>query len=192
MPKTEAVDYKAFMKSNLKKAPYVLKPNEGGSSIDTIIARDLSKVNEDQIKHIFNKHQTMLLQEMIDGIEITVSILGDVALEVIEIIPPKEEEFNYANKYNGKSQEICPPKNVSSWLQKEAKLLAETLHKLCDCRDMSRTDIMIDKTNRLYVLETNTIPGLTDQSLLPKAALASGISMSELCNSLVDMALARA
>jgi len=117
-------------------------------------------------------------------------VLGNEALPVIEIVPPDDQEFDYENKYNGATQEICPPQHISEADQAEAKRLAERIHQLCGCQDMSRTDIIISE-GKFYILETNTIPGLTDQSLFPKAASAADINMVELCDRLVQNALNR-
>jgi D-alanine-D-alanine ligase len=136
-------------------------------------------------------HENLLLQELIEGREITVAVLLGAALPVVEIIAPEGKEFDYDNKYNGTTKELCPPENVSEETQQKAQKLAFDIHKLTECRDMSRTDMIITKDDDLYVLETNTIPGLTAQSLLPKAANTAGISMIALCSKLVEAVLAR-
>jgi D-alanine-D-alanine ligase len=185
VPKTAVVTEKQFEKSPLAEQSFVLKPNDGGSSIDTFIVRDPSDANDKAIKDAFGHHNTMLLQELIDGVEITVAVLGDEALPVIEIVPPAGSEFDYENKYNGKTQELCPPKHVNIEIQKEAQALAKQIHELTRCQDISRTDMIITKDGELYVLETNTMPGLTEESLVPKAAREAGISMFRLCAKLV-------
>jgi D-alanine-D-alanine ligase len=185
VPATEEVTEKQFKDSPLSKKPFVLKPNDGGSSIDTFIIRDPANLDSSAIKQAFSRHDKMLLQELIQGVEITVAILGSQALPVIEIIPPAGGEFDYENKYNGQTRELCPPQHVSKENQQKAQALAKGIHDLTGCRDLSRTDIIITADNTLYVLETNTIPGLTEESLVPKAAAVSGISMLSLCAKLV-------
>jgi D-alanine-D-alanine ligase len=169
--------------------PYVLKPIEGGSSIDTYIVRDPVIAPFGQIADTFHRHPTMLLEQLIVGTELTVGILKDQALPVIEIIPPADGEFDYENKYNGATQELCPPLHISVPVQQAAQALALRAHQETGCRDFSRTDIMCDANNNLYILETNTIPGLTDQSLFPKMAATAGIDMPALCDTLVQLAL---
>lgn len=191
VPETELVDISGYHKSKITKKPYVLKPNDGGSSIDTLIVRDLESIDSTTIEQAFTRHDVLLLQGLIEGDETTVGVLGDSPLAVIEIIPPQDSEFDYENKYNGKTQELCPPQHVSIDLQEQAQILAKSIHELTGCRDMSRTDIIITPSQELYVLETNTIPGLTEQSLFPKAAAQAGINMPELCDQLVRAALAR-
>ncbi len=188
VPRTELIDMAAYQNSELGKIPHVLKPNDGGSSIDTFIVRDLGNADNKEIEAAFRRHETLLLQELIAGTEITVAVLGTESLPIVEIIPPPNQEFDYENKYNGATQELCPPPHVSQVLQEQAGALAATIHQLTGCRDMSRTDIIIHG-DELYVLETNTIPGLTSQSLLPKAAAAAGYDMATVCSKLVELAL---
>jgi D-alanine-D-alanine ligase len=180
-----------YQANPLAAKPYVLKPVSGGSSIDTFIVRDLANAPHDQIRDAFVRHEQMLLEELIEGIELTVGVLGGQPLPVIEIVPPEGAEFDYENKYNGATQELCPPEHVSSELQAQAQELALKAHQLAGCRDFSRTDIMIDRSNELVILETNTIPGMTDQSLFPRMAATAGIPMPELCDRLAAMAAKR-
>jgi D-alanine-D-alanine ligase len=190
-PSTELVTYQAFRDSPLSAMPFVLKPNDGGSSIDTHVIRNVSSVDLVSFVPVFERHESMILQELISGTEITVAVVGEKALPVIEIIPPADQEFDYENKYNGATQEICPAISVNAAMQTQAQELAVNIHTLSGCQDMSRTDMIITNAGDLYVLETNTIPGLTDQSLLPKAAAAAGMPMQDLCDRLVKRALAR-
>jgi D-alanine-D-alanine ligase len=122
----------------------------------------------------------MLIEQLVEGNEVTVGILGDEALPVIEIIPPKDQEFDYENKYNGATAELCPPVNVSEELQRKAQELAVAVHNATGCRHLSRTDIMINNTGDLYIIDTNTLPGLTGQSLYPKAAAEAGYDWAQL------------
>lgn len=188
----ELVDAENFRNSPLITRPFVLKPPKGGSSIDTILVRDVGNLPWERIELDFKKHRQLLLEELIEGTEITVGVVGTTSLTVIEIIPPANAEFDYENKYNGATQELCPPLHVSDDIQRQAQSLALRIHQLCDCKGMSRTDMMINNAGELIVLETNTIPGMTEQSLLPKAAQTDGISMPQLVDSLVKDALARA
>lgn len=170
--------------------PYVLKPIEGGSSLDTQIVRSPNDQTKAEAADLLEKYSKMLLEPIIEGTEITVGILGDQALPVIEIVPPEGREFDYENKYNGATQELCPPQNVGEDIQDQAKELALKIHQLCGCRHMSRTDMIIDSSGNLHVLETNTIPGMTDQSLLPKMANEAGMPMKDFVSKLIDLAVA--
>lgn len=191
MPTSQLVDITNFAASPLASRPFVLKPIDGGSSLDTLIVRDISKLDQTKIDHLLAKYSQMIIQQLITGVEITVGILGDKALPVIEIIPPVNGEFDYANKYNGESRELCPPKNVARQVQKKVQALALKVHELCDCQDLSRSDFIVRGDGELYLLETNTMPGMTNQSLFPKAAATIGLPMPELCEQLIGLALGR-
>lgn len=186
----ELVTADTLWRSPLSKQPFVLKPIQGGSTIDAHIVRDPINIDKKMIEASLRRYGVMLLETLIIGTEVTVGILGDKPLPSIEIIPPEGGDFDYDNKYNGKTQELCPPQHVSDALQKKAQKLALAAHQLTGCRHLSRTDLMINTAGKLFILETNTLPGMTNQSLLPKAATAAGLSFPELCDKLVRLALA--
>lgn len=186
MPKGELVNAETYSQNDLANGPHVLKVLDGGSSIGTYIVRK-PRADTFSSTTAFSEGKNLLIEELIKGSEITVPVLGDIALPVIEIVPPTDGEFDYDNKYNGKTQELCPPKTVPLDLQEEAKKLALNVHQIMKCRHFSRVDIMIDRSQKLYVLEINTIPGLTAQSLFPKSALEAGMSMEQLVQSLLQI-----
>lgn len=176
----------------LARQPHVLKPVSGGSSIDTFIRRNPEAEPPDALTGAFRRHRRLLLEQLIVGTELTVGILGEHALPVIEIIPPEGGEFDYANKYNGRTQELCPPLHVHKTVQAQAQKLALDVHVFTGCRDFSRTDILQQAgTGKLYLLDTNTLPGMTAASLYPSMAAAAGLPMPELCAQLVSFALSR-
>lgn len=185
------VTWDGYRENVLSRAPHVVKPIDGGSTIDTYIVRDVTQMDGNRIADYFSRHEKMILEELIIGDEITVGVLGTKALPVIEIIPPQNEEFDYENKYNGKTQELCPPQHVAEHIQHKAQELTVAIHLAAGCRDFSRTDFIITPDEKYYLLETNTIPGMTGQSLYPKMAATEGIAFSELCDRLVQMALSR-
>ena len=188
MAKGEVVNAKQFEASELRKSSYVLKPIDGGSSIDTLLVHNVAQEPTGQLPVLFEKYSTMLLEELIVGQELTVGVLGDEALPIIHIIPPTGEEFDYENKYNGRTAEIVNPTDVSQDVQKRAQGLALELHHLTGCRHLSRSDMIATPSGEMYVLETNTIPGMTAQSLFPKMAAAAGIDMPALVKRFVEMA----
>lgn len=187
----ELVTVDTVWQSPLSSKPFVLKPVQGGSSLDTHIIRDLASLDKSQIEKSLHTYGVMLLEELIGGVELTIGVLGEQPLPAIEIIPPVGGDFDYENKYNGMTQELCPPVHVNEAVQKQAQQLALQAQQLTGCRDFTRTDIMAAPDGRLVILETNTLPGMTDQSLFPKAAAAAGIAMPDLVERLVQMALAR-
>ncbi len=177
------------MDNDFFTSPFVLKPIRGGSTIDALIAHEVTEEKLDEAKRLLKKYDHMLIEPLIVGVEITVPVVGETALTPIEIIPPENKDFDYENKYNGATQELCPPVHVSENIQHEAMELAMKIHKLTGCRDISRTDMIIDKDGKLHVLETNTVPGMTDGSLLPKSAAVAGMDMPALCDKLINLAL---
>jgi D-alanine-D-alanine ligase len=131
--------------------------------------------------------ESAVLEELIEGIEVTVPILDQSALPAIEIRLPTNAEFNYENKYNGQTQEICPPASLTQDQHQDAQYLAEKVHKIMNCQHLSRVDMIMSPDGSFKVLEINTIPGLTDQSLYPKSAAAVGINMPALVKKFVDL-----
>ena len=173
--------------------PLVVKPVQGGSSIGMSIVKKENTLQA-AMEEAFKWSDTILVEEYIHGIELTGGILGNQdlnALPIIEIIPDKAYEFfDYTAKYTpGATQEICPAR-ISDAQSEKAKGYAKIAHKALCCEDYSRTD-MILKDDRIYVLETNTIPGMTPTSLLPQAAKAVGISFSQLLDQLIELSLER-
>jgi D-alanine-D-alanine ligase len=131
----------------------------------------------------------VLIEAYIEGIELTAGVLGNkelLALPIIEIIPDDEHEFfDYEAKYTaGVTQEICPAR-IDDELTQKAQTYAKAAHQALFCKGYSRTD-MILKDGEVYVLETNTIPGMTATSLLPQAAQVAGYSFSRLLDLLID------
>jgi D-alanine-D-alanine ligase len=189
MPRYEVVTKDSFSKSILSSKPYVLKPIFGGSSIDTVIVRQITNEKTKLSLDKLDNYQSMLLEELIDGIEISAPVLDQTALPVIYIQPPEGGEFDYLNKYNGKSLEICPAPvdKVSEKIQKEIQSIVENAHKILSVRHLSRSEFIVDSNNQIYMLELNTIPGLTDASLFPKGASAVGINMNDLVDKFVKM-----
>jgi D-alanine-D-alanine ligase len=144
---------------------------------------------EHAIEQAWRYDTRLLVEQFIGGREFTVGILDGAALPVVEI-RTQRAFFDYEAKYNGDSEEICPAPLEPAQTE-QLQQLALQAHQCLGCRDYSRVDILQDPSGGLWVLEVNTLPGLTPQSLLPKAAQAAGISMTELCRRLVELAAAR-
>jgi D-alanine-D-alanine ligase len=172
--------------------PLFVKPATGGSSIG------MSRVNTADelapaLSKAFEYDRTVLIESFIQGTELTCSVIGNDpvdALPIIEIIPaiPTSTFFDYDAKYSlGGAQEICPAR-ISPELTKAAQDLGIKAHQALSLRGYSRTDMML-RDGSFYILETNTIPGMTQTSLLPLAAKTAGISFSGLLDRLVDLAL---
>lgn len=185
--KSALVTKQTFANNELAHKPYVLKVVHGGSSIGTLIVRNTQNVRHEEIEKVFELDKEVLLEELVEGIEITIPILDKQALPVIEIRPPEGLEFDYENKYNGLTAEICPPESVDGKLQAAAQALAEKAHNAIGCRHLSRVDIIARPGGQMVFLEINTIPGLTDQSLYPKSAAVAGLQMPDLVKRFVKM-----
>jgi D-alanine-D-alanine ligase len=189
MARGVVVDREKFETALLRRAPYVLKPIDGGSSVDTLILENIKdEPDPTYFDALFSRHSEMLLEELIVGQELTVGILRNKALPIILIQPPVDETFDYVNKYNGRTQEIVNPAEIPHDKQREAQNLALKLHVLTGCRHLSRSDMILAPNGDLYVLETNTLPGMTEESLFPKMAAADGMDMAALVKSFVEMA----
>lgn len=170
--------------------PLVVKPNNYGSSLGVTITRDSRFVLEN-IEHALTLSQQILLEPYLAGTEITAPLLGNespIALPLIEIVPPGEF-FDYQCKYNGLTQEICPAR-IPSAQRDHAQQIALTAFALLGCSGFARADMIISQ-NQIYLLEMNTIPGLTRESLVPKAAIVAGLSFSDLLDQIVKLGLER-
>lgn len=187
MPPAVLVSRDSYPDQALSEKPHVLKVQRGGSSIGTIIHLEAGQISDSQLDELFGLDRNALLEEYIEGIEVTVPVLDQRALPVVEIVPPVGELFDYDNKYNGRTQELSPPPHVSQDLQRKVQWLAEQAHKIMGCRHLSRVDIIIDKHQEPHILEINTMPGLTDESLYPKAAAVADMTMPQLAAKFAEL-----
>jgi D-alanine-D-alanine ligase len=171
--------------------PLVIKPNEAGSSVGMTIVKSQNSIQK-AVEKAFSHDSTILLEGYIEGIELTGGVIGNrdlQALPLIEIIPDDEHEFfDYEAKYTaGITQEICPAR-IDNEMTQKAQTYAKKAHSALFCSGYSRTD-MILKDGEIYVLETNTIPGMTATSLLPQAAQVAGLSFSQLLDQLIELCI---
>ena len=168
--------------------PLVVKPADEGSTMGLkIIQEELELV--DALNFALNFSESVMFEEFIPGRELTVGILGDEFLPIVEIIP-SHEFYDYECKYTaGMSNYICPAK-VGNILTEKIQNDALKLHEKLGCRRYSRVDFRLNENNEFYMLEINTLPGMTSTSLLPKAAKAKGISFEKLLNKIIKLAMA--
>lgn len=172
--------------SNTIKLPLVVKPASHGSSIGLSIVdtkQDLDKA----LDLAFSFDERILIEEYIKGREVTVGILDDRALPVIEIIP-KKRFFDYEAKYTSGMTDYVVPAQLQDEIAKKVQDIALSAYKLLGCSGCSRVDMILSCDNIPYVLELNSIPGLTETSLLPKAAKVVGIDFNQLCLKLIELA----
>lgn len=171
------------------KCPCVVKPSCEGSSIGVYIVKSEDQLKE-AIEGAFKLGDTLLIEDFIEGREFTVGIIGEQVLPVVEI-SPKSGWFDYKNKYTPGATEETVPAKIPEKLAHKLQDIALASHKALGCRDLSRTDIRVDAEDNIYVLEVNTIPGMTATSLLPQAAAAAGITFPHLCLELIRLAMNR-
>jgi len=172
--------------------PLVIKPSSQGSSLGMSIARTEETLRAG-IRQALHYDRNVMVEEFVVGREITGGVLGNselIALPLVEVIPgDKYEFFDYEAKYQpGATEEICPA-DFNAEITARAQEYALTAHRALHLRGYSRTDMIVDGNGTLYVLETNTIPGMTPTSLLPQAAAAAGLSFSALLDRLLELAV---
>jgi len=173
------------------KFPVVTKPVDQGSSVGVSICENEAEYKIG-LKQALSYGSPAIVEAYIRGTEITVPILDDDkgvprALPVVEIVP-KTKFFDYKAKYGGTTEEIVPAR-ISQSLAKQAHENALKFYTSLGCRHFSRIDMIIDKNNKIQVLELNSIPGLTSESLFPKAARAAGYDFNRLIDHLIKIAL---
>ncbi|MDR2456573.1 MAG: D-alanine--D-alanine ligase [Deltaproteobacteria bacterium] len=173
-------------------APVVVKPLNQGSSVGLTIASDWAEAAK-ALGEAWKLYPTALIERYASGRELTVAVLGNRecrALPPIEIVPGDEHKFfDYVAKYTpGQAQEICPARLTPEETSKVSEL-AVAAHMALNCRGLSRTDFILSEKGEYFLLETNTLPGMTSNSLLPKAAAAAGLPFGELLDELISLAL---
>jgi D-alanine-D-alanine ligase len=171
--------------------PLVVKPRFEGSSSGVSIVKSHEQWTSAMIAAAKSYTQIMA-EEYIEGREFTCGVLGEEALPVIEIQPNRDDFYTFEAKYEpGGSTHVVPAK-IDADLAARLQMLALSTHRLLGLRDYSRTDFIVSKEGRPHILEVNSLPGLTQTSLVPDACAAIGISFEALIDRLVGYALARA
>lgn len=169
--------------------PIIVKPIDEGSSVGLFKIENEKEFKLKQ-KEIFKNHQKMLAQEFISGREFTCGVIDiknkTKALPASEIVLTKTKSFDYKAKYTKGAVREITPANIEASLMKKIQNLALKSHKALGCKSISRTDIILNKiNNKLYVLETNTLPGMTKTSFIPEQAKAIGINIKDLISILL-------
>ncbi len=170
--------------------PIIIKPVDEGSSVGLFKCKDYIEY-KNLLEKIFEKHNEMLVQEFIQGREFTCGVFENineiVPLVATEILLTKGEMFDYDAKYTIGGCEEITPANVDQDVMMRIQNLAINCHSVIGCRSLSRTDLIL-KDDDLYVLEINTIPGMTKTSFIPAQASACGYSMKEFITILIELA----
>ncbi|MGN0143424.1 MAG: D-alanine--D-alanine ligase [Clostridium sp.] len=180
LSKNDSIDYKAI---NELGYPVVVKPTHGGSSVATFIVKEEKEI-EHCVAEAFKWDNEVMIEKFIKGDEITCPVYGDKMLPVIAI-KPKAEFFDFTSKYqDGGAEEVVV--ELEKDLHEEVEKMALATYKALKCEVYSRVDMIVTSDGTPYILEVNTLPGMTKNSLIPKSAAAANISFPELIDMIID------
>ena len=175
--------------------PLVVKPPCQGSTVGVVIVKNESELDS-AIKEAGNYDRKLLVEKFVSGRELTIGILGNQALPIIEIIP-KGGFYDFTNKYpflnpqaGGGAEHVCPAQ-IDQSKTAEIQELALQAFRALDLQVYGRVDVIFSDSGEAFVLEVNTIPGMTEASLLPEAAAAAGIGYVDLCARIIALSRAR-
>ncbi len=167
--------------------PLIVKPNDQGSTIGLSVVKDESKLNEAfELASKFS--DKILIEEFIEGRELTVGIVGDTIYPVLEIVP-NHEIYDYECKYTSGMSQYLVPAEIDTEVEKKLKEISLHAFRKLDCEGYARLDYRLDNKNNFYLLEINTLPGMTSLSLLPKMANAVNVSFKELISQIVKFSV---
>lgn len=174
--------------------PSIIKPLAMGSSVGVTIARNIIELGE-AIDNAFKYSENILVEEFISGREATCAVVEDFQGKDLNVLPPieivpksKSGFFDFDAKYNGQGEEICPGR-FSEEENREIVRLSELVHKTLNLKDYSRSDFIIHPRRGIYFLEVNTLPGLNEATLLPKALKSAGSNLTEFIDHLIKRVL---
>jgi len=175
--------------------PIVVKPPREGSTVGVVIVKNEAEI-ESAISEAAKYGRELLVEQFVPGRELTIGILGDEALPIIEIIP-KGGFYDFTNKYpflnpqaGGGAEHVCPAK-INAEETKEIQELALRAFRAADLQVYGRVDVILSESGEPFILEINNIPGMTEASLLPEAAAVAGISYIDLCARIIALSRAR-
>ena len=178
------------------KVPLVVKPSRQGSTVGVHIVKNSHGLDA-ALAAAAKFDNDLLIEKFVPGRELTVGILGDQTLPIIEIIP-KGGFYDFDTKYpflnpkaGASAQHVCPAKIDPASAEREIQDMAFRAFRALGLRDYGRVDVILSERGEAYVLEVNTIPGMTEASLLPEAAAAAGISYVDLCLRIIELSRAR-
>lgn len=170
--------------------PCVVKPNDEGSTVGlSIVQPDVEDIKlPEAVDLAFQYSEKVLIEKFVKGRELTVPVIGNEAFPVIEI-RPKDGFYDYEHKYTKGMTEYFCPADIPVKIYEEAKKVAVKAHEALGCSVYSRVDFILDDNNDLYCLEVNTLPGMTETSLVPKSASANGMSFNQLIDKIIELSL---
>lgn len=168
------------------KFPAIVKPHNDGSTIGMSIIQSQNELKP-ALKIALEYSDNILVEEFISGKEVTVGMINGKALPLIEIAPVSGF-YDYEAKYTKGKTEYFVPARIEDNLAKDIQSISEKIYKVLNLRGAPRVDFIISEDKQPYFLEVNTIPGMTETSLLPKAAKANGLSFQDLCVKILEAA----
>jgi D-alanine-D-alanine ligase len=171
------------------EVPFVVKSPRQGSSVGVHIIKDSADLDA-ALEDCFRFGEAVIVEEFFSGRELTVGILGDVALPVIEIVP-REGFYDYQHKYTKGASEYFVPAPIGDEATQAVQYAALAAKRALGLEIYSRVDVILASDGSLNVLEINTIPGMTETSLLPKAAAAAGLDFPTLCERIASLSMQR-
>ncbi len=178
-PKYKIIKKISDLKNNLSINKFVIKPINEGSSVGVLIYDNYKKINFTKIKYFLNKYKKLLQEEYISGKEIQVAVMGKKPLGAIEIQPLRKfYDFKAKYSHQAKTKHIMPA-NINKDLYKKILLIALKAHNVLGCRGVTRSDFRVIN-KKIYILEVNTQPGMTNLSLVPEIAQYRGITFDKL------------
>lgn len=191
VPIFKVINKKDYLNSGVSLLPFsfpcVVKPANEGSSIGVNIVKD-DKEFQSAINEAFKYGNRVIIEKFIEGREIHIGVLGDKALGGVEV-RPKKGFYSYEAKYTkGLTEYILPPE-IDEALYEKLKELGLRAHRALDCKGATRIDMIVDQHGNPYVLEVNTIPGMTETSLLPKIASLAGYDFKGLVKEILEISL---
>lgn len=191
-PESEVIDAGQRPKMSV---PLVVKPARQGSTVGIVIVKKQNELDA-ALEEAAKYDRKLLIEKFVSGRELTIGILGDQALPILEIIP-KGGFYDFNTKYpflnpqaGASAQHVCPAK-IDSTLTKKIQELALAAFRALGLAVYARVDVLLSETGEPFVLEANTIPGMTETSLLPEAAAAAGIGYPDLCVRIIELSRAR-
>ena len=190
-----APDFQIFKRNERAPAerlavPCVVKPAMAGSSVGISLVFEESHAQQ-ALDEAFRYSDTVLVERYVSGRELTVGILGDEVLPIVEVIP-KRTFYDYEAKYGDSGTRYEAPARLEEETASEVRQAALEAYRALGCEVFARADVMLSKEDgKPYMLEVNTIPGLTGKSLLPKAAKASGVDFPGLCVRILELSMSR-
>ena len=187
-PPYELLDASSKFKAIAKRLglPLMVKPASEGSSIGMSKVRAAGKL-EDAYKLAAKCDRVVIGEKFVDGAELTVGILGEQVLPIIKLETPRDF-YDYDAKYVADDTRYLIPCGLSEKKEKELQTLCMKAFRTLGCEGWGRVDLMLNQRGRPYLLEVNTVPGMTDHSLVPMAARAAGLSYPDLCLRILELA----